>query len=441
MVKPFDPPSPRIHYKSFHIRVPDKKHNFPELAISVRNLSKSYGSGKSPAEHLLGPLASLPSRVLRKTIPEPSIFHALKDISFDLPKGRSLGVIGLNGSGKSTLLQIIASTLTPTSGEIKKSGRLAALLELGSGFNHEFTGRENARLNANLLGLSMKEIDHCMNDILAFADIGDFIDQPVRTYSSGMVVRLAFAIIAHVNPEILLVDEALAVGDAYFQAKCLRFMRNFTERGGTLLLVSHDPSAHIALCSEVIMLHEGQIIRSGDAKTVLDYYNAFIAKETDKPNISQKRNKDGNASHRSGSLDLTFNDIVLENSKGDECEKFTTGENCIIKSHLISRKDIEAATIGILIRDLFGRDVYATNTKLQGLKSLTMETGEHRSLEIKLKLDIGPGRYTITVAAHKGKVHTEGNYDWIDDCLIIDILPPVPMKFSGIALMNVDFKY
>jgi lipopolysaccharide transport system ATP-binding protein len=218
-------------------------------------------------------------------------------------------------------------------------------------------------------------------------------------------------------------------------------MRNFSERGGTLLLVSHDPSAHIALCSEVIMLHEGQIIRSGEAKTVLDYYNAFIAKETEKPNISQKVNKDGKASLRSGSLDLTFNDIVLENSKGEECEKFTTGEYCVIKSNLIAKKNIDEATIGILIRDLFGRDVFATNTNLQGLESLTMETGEHRSLEIKLKLDIGPGRYTITVAAHKGKIHTEGNYDWIDDCLIVDISPPVPMKFSGIAPMDVDFKY
>ena len=418
----------------------DDKENTPvELAISVRNLSKSYGSGKSPAEHILGPLASFPYRILGKTSPRPSTFHALKDISFDLPKGRSLGIIGLNGSGKSTLLQIIAGTLTPTTGEAKKHGRVAALLELGSGFNPDFTGLENARINASLLGLNQKEIENRMDDILAFADIGDFIDQPVRTYSSGMVVRLAFSVVAHVDPEILIVDEALAVGDSYFQAKCLRFMRNFSERGGTLLLVSHDPSAHIALCSEVIMLHEGQIIRSGDAKGVLDYYNAFIAKENEKHTISAERRRDGTGTLRSGSFDLTFEEIELLDMEGKQSDAFVSGESCMLNARLEARKNIEEATIGILLRDLYGREVFGTNTYLLGHTPLAVSVGESRELQIRVKLDLGPGRYTITIAAHKGKIHTEGNYDWFEDVFVIDVLPPVPMTFSGIALIDVDF--
>jgi lipopolysaccharide transport system ATP-binding protein len=363
----------------------------------------------------------------------------LTDVSFDLPKGHSMGVIGLNGSGKSTLLQIIAGTLTPTSGEVKKHGRVAALLELGSGFNPDFTGRENACLNANLLGLSNKEIENRMDDILAFADIGDFIDQPVRTYSSGMVVRLAFSVVAHVDPEILIVDEALAVGDSYFQAKCLRFMRSFSDNGGTLLLVSHDSGAHLALCSKVIMLQEGRIIRSGDAKGVLDYYNAFIAKENEKHTISAERRRDGTGTLRSGSFDLTFEEIELLDMEGKQSDAFVSGESCMLNARLEARKNIEEATIGILLRDLYGREVFGTNTYLLGHTPLAVSVGESRKLQIRVKLDLGPGRYTITIAVHKGKTHTEGNYDWFEDVFVIDVLPPVPMTFSGIALIDVDF--
>ena len=420
-------------------------------AISVREVSKVYRIWDNPSARLTAPLLEVGKRLLRpwkdhassagKLRPTTTYheFHALREVSFELQKGESLGIIGLNGSGKSTLLQIIAGTLQPSSGTACAKGRIAALLELGSGFNPEFTGHENVYLNASLLGLSNREIDAKYDDIVDFAEIGEFIDQPVKTYSSGMVVRLAFAVVAHVDPEVLVVDEALAVGDSYFQAKCLRFMRRFSDNDGTLLIVSHSPAAHLALCSKVIMLHEGRIIRSGKAKDTLDYYNAFIAKRTEKHEISAEKREDGVEILRSGSFALTFKGLVLKNMNGKKRDAFVSGESCVLHACLEAKENIDEATIGILLRDLYGREVFGTNTHLLGHAPLTMRSGESRELQIRVKLDLGPGRYTITIAAHKGKVHTEGNYDWVNDAFVIDVLPPVPLTCSGFALLDVDF--
>ena len=254
-----------------------------EVAIRVENISKSYAIWSSPAARLHGPVLGqigqipfLPARVrdFCKRISHQSFknFFALQDISFEVRKGESIGIVGRNGAGKSTLLQIIVGTLQPTTGSVAVNGRVAALLELGSGFNPEFTGRENVYLNATILGLTRAEIDEKFDDIAAFADIGEFIEQPVKTYSSGMLVRLAFAVQVQIQPDILIVDEALAVGDSLFQKRCFQQMEKLIANGTTLLFVSHDQEAVRTLTSRAILLKEGRMKSHGNsAEVILDY--------------------------------------------------------------------------------------------------------------------------------------------------------------------------
>ncbi|OQB95631.1 MAG: Teichoic acids export ATP-binding protein TagH [Verrucomicrobia bacterium ADurb.Bin122] len=263
----------------------DKKNS---VVIEAKDLSKVYRIWSDPAARLKYPLlrtaASLLPEKLRPrqfsaTLSQTKYyrdFYALRDLSLTIRRGEAVGIIGRNGSGKSTLLQMIAGTLTPTTGSVNTYGRIAALLELGSGFNPEFTGRENVYLNAAVLGLSKAQIDQRYEAIAAFAEIGDFIDQPVRTYSSGMVVRLAFAVAAHVEPDILIVDEALGVGDARFQLKCARAIDRFIEQGVTLLFVSHDTTTVKRLCNQAILLERGQLVYAGKPNDVANLYSKLI---------------------------------------------------------------------------------------------------------------------------------------------------------------------
>jgi ABC-type polysaccharide/polyol phosphate transport system ATPase subunit len=257
-----------------------------EPVISARSLSKTFRIWSTPAQRLLSPGyafvgGKLPGpagqALLRKSRAGYRDFHALQDVSLELRKGEALGIIGLNGSGKSTLLQIIAGTLQPTSGEVRVKGRVAALLELGSGFNPEFTGRENVYLTASILGLSRKQTNERFDAIAGFADIGDFIEEPIKTYSSGMVMRLAFAVAAHVSPDVLIVDEALSVGDARFQLKCARAIDRFIGNGLTLLFVSHDTGTVKRLCRSAILLHQGKLVYSGVPNDVVNLYSKLSA--------------------------------------------------------------------------------------------------------------------------------------------------------------------
>ncbi|MBW4648124.1 MAG: ABC transporter ATP-binding protein [Kastovskya adunca ATA6-11-RM4] len=245
-----------------------------EIAISLKNVSKCYKRYAHPVDRLKEIL--LPGKI------RADEFWALRDINLEVPKGQTIGIVGRNGSGKSTLLQIIAGTLTPTTGEVKVKGRVSALLELGSGFNPEFTGRQNVFFNGRLLGLEQKEIEAKFDDITAFADIGDFIDQPVKTYSSGMFIRLAFAVAISVEPDILMVDEALAVGDEAFQRKCFARIHSVQERGGTVLFVSHAATSVIELCSSAVLIDQGDLILSGNPKLVVSSYHKLIYAPTDK---------------------------------------------------------------------------------------------------------------------------------------------------------------
>ena len=235
-----------------------------EIAINVLNISKSYSTYGSSIQRVL-------SLLLGKQREASGSFSALSDVSFTVHKGETLGIIGSNGAGKSTLLQVICGTLYPTSGSVSVEGKLAALLELGAGFNPEFTGRENVYLSAAVYGLTHEQIDARLSEILSFAEIGEFIDKPVKTYSSGMFVRLAFAIIAHVDAQILVIDEALAVGDVYFTQKCMRFLKAFAQTG-TLLFVSHDTTTVVNLCDRAVWLKNGQLQKVGNAREVSEAY-------------------------------------------------------------------------------------------------------------------------------------------------------------------------
>jgi lipopolysaccharide transport system ATP-binding protein len=255
-----------------------------ELVITVSQVGKSYRIWSEPASRLISPMLESCARFLpfpqwwrKRAAARYQDFQALRDISFDVRRGEAIGIIGRNGSGKSTLLQIISGTLQPTQGAARVNGRIAALLELGSGFNPEFSGRENVYLNGAVLGLSRQQMDERFADIAAFANIGDFIEQPVRTYSSGMVVRLAFAVAVHVDPDILIVDEALSVGDARFQLKCARAIDAFIKRGVTLLFVSHDASMIKRLCNRAILLEKGRMLYGGLPNDVVNLYSKLIA--------------------------------------------------------------------------------------------------------------------------------------------------------------------
>jgi lipopolysaccharide transport system ATP-binding protein len=239
-----------------------------EIAISLHNVSKCYKRYSRPVDRLKELL--LPGKSHAEN------FWALRNINLEVAKGETLGIIGQNGSGKSTLLQIIAGTVTPTTGEVWVNGRVSALLELGSGFNPEFTGRQNVFFNGRILGLSRQQIEAKFDDIAAFAEIGDFLDQPIKTYSSGMVVRLAFAVIANTEPQILIVDEALAVGDAKFQARCMKRIRQLKEQGVTILFVSHDSSSVKILCQRAALMNYGKILETGNPKDVVNHYNAIL---------------------------------------------------------------------------------------------------------------------------------------------------------------------
>ena len=260
-----------------------------ESIIEIENVSKCYEIYKKPVDRLKQ-YAALGMKAIslcpaKKHYRE---FWALKDVSFKIGKGETVGIIGQNGSGKSTLLQLICGTLKPTSGRIKVNGRIAALLELGAGFNPEFTGRENAYLNAAILGIPREAMESRMQDVLEFSELGDFLEQPVKTYSSGMYARLAFAVAIHVDPEILIVDEALAVGDARFIAKCIRRIKDIQEQGASILFVSHDVGSVRNLCQRAIWINQGKLIDEGDVFSVTGQYMAYMFRD----DVTEEQKKD-----------------------------------------------------------------------------------------------------------------------------------------------------
>lgn len=426
-----------------------------EIAIKVDGLSKRYEVYDSPGDRLKQFFVPRICRLLGlKSSQYFREFWALKDISFEVKRGETVAIIGRNGSGKSTLLQMICGTLNPTTGSIGTNGRVAALLELGSGFNPEFTGRENVYLNASVLGLSNREIDDRLEDILKFADIGQFIDQPTKTYSSGMIVRLAFAVIAHVEPDILVIDEALAVGDAFFTQKCMRFLRNFM-KSGTVIFVSHDTSAVIGLCSRAIWLSNGKKIQDDESKIVCQSYLQELYESNQGTSGVKKVNNllpEIGVKQRSNSRDFRLENInnsqykniveVFEfkydsgafgtglgriegveilSREGEALPSVVGGEDVIVRITCSSSIELDSPIVGFLINDRLGQPLFGDNTcRFLLEKPKKINPGKTFTAEFSFNMPILPkGEYSVTVALANGTQLEHIQHHWIHDALIL----------------------
>lgn len=382
-----------------------------EIAISLKNVSKCYKRYIRPVDRLKELLLPRKSHAQN--------FWALQDINMEVKQGETLGVIGQNGSGKSTLLQIIAGTLTPTTGEVRVNGRVSALLELGSGFNPEFTGRQNVFFNGRILGLSKEEIEDKFAQIAAFAEIGDFIEQPVKTYSSGMFVRLAFAVAVSVNPEILIVDEALSVGDIYFQQKCFERIRDLKSLGTTLLFVSHDPTSVYKLCSRALLMESGKLVLTDKPRQVIDLYQAKLLKKrdthSDKVEIHEQQEYNASLSAKNDSStknnlaevvinqpEASIRSLKLLNERGQEIESIVSEHLLQLSIILLFSESFEDPHVGFKIRDRTGSVIFETNTLCMGQK--IGEVVKDTLVEIRFNFNVPllEGEYTITVGVADG---------------------------------------
>lgn len=437
-----------------------------ERAIDVRGIGKFFEMYAAPSHRLLQMLFRG-----RKQFYRP--FWALRDVSFDVRRGECVGIIGRNGAGKSTLLQIITGTLAPSQGEVTCSGRVAALLELGSGFNPEFTGRENVYLNASILGLSRREIEERYDDIVAFADLGEFIDQPVKSYSSGMTVRLAFAVIVHVNADILIVDEALAVGDAFFTQKCMRFLRDFMQEH-TVLFVSHDIPSVTSLCNRAILLEHGSIKCMGSPKEVTevylqDMYESMQGKgapsaagpqgppvpdgtaadyrdmRLDFINATNLRNdiqvfrfnEQGAAFGKGGAC---IEDAALLDTNGNRLAWIVGGE--MVTLHVVCRAKqfIFSPIVGFYIKDRHGQTLTGDNTYLSFMeRPLRVPAGSRFEACFTFRIPVlASGDYSFAIAVAEGTQAEHVQHEWRHDALVISsVSSSIPAGLMGIPMHEI----
>ncbi len=359
---------------------------------------------------------------------------ALRHVSFHVQPGESVGIIGLNGAGKSTLLRVLTGSTRPTEGTVRTEGRLAAVLELGLGMHPEFSGWENATLACQLAGMDRRAIAKCLPAIHAYSELDDAMNHPVRTYSTGMHVRLAFSVAVAVRPDILIIDEALAVGDAYFQHKCVARIRSFNEQGTTLLLVTHDPNALKALCQRAILLDGGTLRLDGSPDAVLNHYNAMIALR-ERDHQFPSGTGAGSAAVRSGSHDAMITSIELRDADGQMRRRFAVGETARIEYRIRIQQAMPAPTVGFLIRDRLGVDVFGTNTHLLGQREGSCATGTELTVTFEVTLELGCGVYSISAAVHRGRTHLEGNYDWWDHALAFEVVSNGGPPFVGVAAL------
>ncbi len=360
-------------------------------------------------------------------------FTALQDVSFAVGEGRTLGVIGANGAGKSTLLKILTGVVLPDAGQAHIDGRITGLLELGTGFNPEFSGLDNVYLNGTLLGISRKDIDKRLDSIVDFAELGPFVREPIKTYSSGMVMRLAFAVAIHADPQAFVVDEALSVGDAYFQQKCMRRIKDFKERGGSIIFVSHDMNAVKVLCDEVMLLDQGKVAEYGEPEDVINVYNFLLAKRTKGHNL---RFCEGEAAASYGTYKVRIENVQLLDKDGAEAEVFITGQPCTAVVEAVAEEDVEEVTLGLLIRDRFGQDMFGVNNYLYGQR-LDLTSGQKARAEFCFEaLNIGPGKYSITVAAHRDAHHLHECYQWTDRAKSFEIVADSRNNFTGLVRLT-----
>jgi len=444
-----------------------------DIAIRVGNLSKCYQIYNQPQDRLKQSIFPRLQRMVGKA-PQRYYreFWALKDVSFEVKKGETVGIIGRNGSGKSTLLQMICGTLTPTSGSIQTQGRIAALLELGSGFNPEFTGRENVYMNASVLGLSKAEIDARFEDIALFADIGDFIERPVKTYSSGMMVRLAFAVIAHVDADILVVDEALAVGDAFFTQKCMRFMRDFMQTG-TVLFVSHDSGSVKNLCNSALLLEKGVLVSSGTPEDVCNLYlqkslqGAYGEKFTlEKIAVGEQRegSSENNKSSQSvveyGTKATAVDNlpeatgwktgvaevvaVSMSRLDGATSDAFEGGERVCVNIRAKAQLGLSNPILGFILKDRLGQELFGENT-IPATEGHACEVALGREFEAEFIFrlpNLRNGQYMMMISLAAGDTFNHVQHHYLHDALLVNVyssrirfgIVGVPFEFVSLSV-------
>lgn len=400
-----------------------------EPVISIRSLSKAYPVYARPADKLLEFL-SLGRRSRH------SEFWALSDVNLDIPRGATVGVIGVNGSGKSTLLQVVAGILQPTAGTCRVEGKVAALLELGAGFNPEFTGRENVFMNGAISGRSRLEMEACIDRILEFAEIGDFIDQPVKTYSSGMFVRLAFATAIHVDPDILLVDEALAVGDVIFQHRCINRIRRMQSEGRTILFVTHDLQAVTRFCSRALLLDGGRVLLDADPESVvLRYQQLVIERERTRAGAGEAwiemAEEEGlplvrtipYVHHRYGQGGAEILGIILVSPAGQVVSQVQPGDRLRFVVSVRFRRAIDNPIIGLTFRDRLGTEITATNSTYEGLQLPPGQPGDAISVAFDwIVPHLRPGSYSVSPAVASGNIWEHAIEDWVDNAYIFNVI-------------------
>lgn len=342
--------------------------------------------------------------------------YALNHINFEVNKGETVGIIGTNGSGKSTILKIITGVLNPTEGEIKVNGRISALLELGAGFNMEYTGIENIYLNGTMIGFSKEEIDAKLDDILAFADIGEFVNQPVKTYSSGMFVRLAFAVAINIEPEILIVDEALSVGDVFFQAKCYHKFEEFKEAGKTILFVSHDLSSVSKYCDRVVLLNKGEKLAEGTPKEMIDLYKKLLVNHMDETGVSETESVDNEVVPQSidnrqwkeylsvnpdtvdyGNGNASIVDFAILDANGNISGNVEKDTDFVVKMKVRFATDIQEPIFAFTIKDLRGTEITGTNSMFENKYVQPQHEGDERIITFKQKMTLQGGRYLLSL--------------------------------------------
>jgi lipopolysaccharide transport system ATP-binding protein len=356
----------------------------------------------------------------------------LKHINFSIRAGEAIGIVGQNGAGKSTLLKMITGTLQPTEGAVQVNGRIAAILELGMGFNPELSGRQNVYHAAGLMGFGSEQVKGVITEIENFAEIGAYFDEPVRTYSSGMQMRVAFSVATAFRPEILIVDEALSVGDSYFQHKSFDRIREFQRQGTTLLIVSHDRGAIQSLCDRAILLEKGTIIKDGPPEEVMDYYNAIIAAK-ENSTVQVRSLADGSVQTRSGSGEASISSVELYGPQNQLIEYVPVGEKISLRIKVHVNQAIPELVVGYVIKDRLGQQVFGTNTHHMGCKLVSLQVGEDIEYRFDFEANFGPGSYSVAVALHANDVHIGSNYEWQDLALVFNVLNISKPEFVGLA--------
>jgi lipopolysaccharide transport system ATP-binding protein len=392
--------------------------------LDAQDLGKVYRSYRAEWQRVASWLG-LPVR--------PQSEHwALRHVSLRLAPGECVGVVGQNGAGKSTLLKLVTGTARANEGRVAVRGRVSAILELGMGFNPDLSGRENCRHAAGLMGHAGNAIEAMLPAIEAFAEVGDYFDQPVRTYSSGMQMRIAFAVATAVRPDLLIVDEALSVGDAYFQHKSFARIRDYRDQGTALLIVSHDRASVQQLCERALLLEDGRLVKDGPVEEVMDLYNALIAAR-ENATVTVTRTDDGRARTVSGTGEATVESLVLCDPAGAPLEFVNVGADVELRLRVRTLVDVPRLVLGYMIKDRLGQAVYGTNTHhtRQALESVA--AGSVVDFRIRFPMNLGPGTYSVSTALVSSDTHLERNYEWRDLALIFTVANLDKPVFVGSA--------